>query len=58
MAIEPKDLRENSKRLFALLIAIGIDPQKNILFMQSHVTAHAELSWLLNNYTMFGEASA
>lgn len=57
VAIEPKDLRENSKRLFALLIAIGIDPQKNILFMQSHVPAHAELSWLLNNYTMFGEAS-
>lgn len=57
VAIEPKDLRENSKRLFALLLAVGIDPEKNILFMQSHVTAHAELGWLLNNYTMFGEAS-
>lgn len=57
VAITPKDLRENCKRLFALLAAVGVDPQENILFMQSHVTAHAELSWLLNNYTMFGEAS-
>lgn len=57
VSIEPKDLRENSKRLFALLIAVGIDPEKNILFLQSHVTAHSELCWLLNNYTMFGDAS-
>ncbi|MCH5155068.1 MAG: tryptophan--tRNA ligase [Clostridiales bacterium] len=57
VAIEPKELRENSKRLFALLIAVGIDPERDTVFMQSHVTAHAELSWLLNNYTMFGEAS-
>lgn len=56
VAIEPKELRENCKRLFALLIAMGIEPERNILFMQSHVTAHAELAWLLNNYTMFGEA--
>lgn len=56
VAIEPKILRENSKRLFALLVAMGIDPERNILFLQSHVTAHAELGWLLNNYTMFGEA--
>lgn len=57
VSIEPKELRENSKRLFALLVAVGIDPEQNVLFMQSHVPAHAELSWLLNNYTMFGEAS-
>lgn len=56
VAIEPKDLRENTKRLFALLIAVGVDPEKNIVFLQSHVKAHAELCWLLNNYTMFGEA--
>ncbi len=56
VAIEPKELRENTKRLFALLIAVGIDPEKNIVFLQSHVRAHAELGWLLNNYTMFGEA--
>ncbi|MCM1368066.1 MAG: tryptophan--tRNA ligase [Roseburia sp.] len=57
VSIEPKELRENTKRLFALLIAVGIDPEKNIVFLQSHVGAHAELCWLLNNYTMFGEAS-
>lgn len=56
VAIEPKELRENTKRLFALLIAVGIDPDENIVFLQSHVSAHAELGWLLNNYTMFGEA--
>lgn len=56
VAIEPKDLRENTKKLFALLIAVGVDPEKNIVFLQSHVRAHAELCWLLNNYTMFGEA--
>lgn len=56
VAIEPKEFRENSKRLFALLIAMGIDPERDVLFMQSHVTAHAELGWILNNYTMFGEA--
>jgi len=55
VAIEPKELRENTKRMFALLIALGIEPEKNLLFVQSHVTAHAELCWLLNNYTMFGE---
>lgn len=56
VAIEPKELRENSKRLFALLIALGVDPQRNIVFLQSHVRAHSELCWLLNNFTMFGEA--
>ncbi|MCH5161208.1 MAG: tryptophan--tRNA ligase [Clostridiales bacterium] len=56
VSIEPKELRENTKRLFALLIAVGIDPEKNILFVQSHVRSHAEMCWLLNNYTMFGEA--
>lgn len=56
VSIEPKDLRENSKRLFALLISVGIDPERCIVFMQSHVRAHSELCWLLNNYTMFGEA--
>lgn len=56
VTIEPKELRENCKRLFALLIAVGVDPERNIVFLQSHVPAHAELGWLLNNYTMFGEA--
>lgn len=56
VTIEPKDLRENTKRLFALLIAVGVDPKENVVFVQSHVRAHAELCWLLNNFTMFGEA--
>ena len=43
--------------LFAQLIATGIDPEKSILFIQSHVPAHAELGWALNCYTMFGELS-
>lgn len=57
VAIDPKELRENSKRMFALLIAVGVDPERDTVFLQSHVPAHAELGWLLNNYTMFGEAS-
>ena len=38
-------------------IACGLDPEKSILFIQSHVPAHAELAWVLNCFTMFGEAS-
>ncbi len=56
VAIEPKELKENSLRLFALLVAVGVDPEKAIVFVQSHVPAHSELGWILNNYTMFGEA--
>ena len=54
---EPAKLREQSKNLLALLLAIGLDPQKNILFFQSHVHQHAELAWLLNCYTYMGEMS-
>ncbi len=53
--IDPAVLRKNSMELFALYIACGIDPDKNLLFFQSHVPQHAELSWILNCYTMFGE---
>jgi len=42
--------------MFALLLAFGIDPQKSTLFMQSHVAAHSQLSWVLNCYTQYGEA--
>ena len=41
----------------ALYIASGLDPEKNVLFVQSHVQAHAELGWILDCYTMFGELS-
>lgn len=53
----PADLRRRSLEQLALYIACGLDPQKNILFIQSHVPAHAELGWVLGCYTMFGELS-
>ena len=54
---QPKDLRENTLRAFALVMACGIDPEKSILFIQSHVKTHAELTWVLNCCTQFGELS-
>lgn len=52
---KPADLRQRSINLLALYMACGLDPQKSILFMQSHVSAHAELAWILNCYTYMGE---
>ena len=54
---EPAALRRRTYETLALYIASGLDPQKNTLFVQSHVPAHAELAWALNCYTMFGELS-
>lgn len=54
---DPKALREQALRCYALVMAAGIDPEKSILFFQSHVPAHAELSWALGCYTQFGELS-
>ncbi len=53
----PAELRKRSLDLLKLYIACGIDPEENLLFMQSHVPAHAELSWILNCYTYMGELS-
>ena len=53
----PAELRQNCLKTLALYLAVGIDPDKNTLFLQSHVPAHAELSWVLSCYTMFGELS-
>ncbi len=53
----PAELRRNTLEVLAQYIACGLDPQKTILFIQSHVAAHAELAWILNCYTMFGELS-
>ena len=53
--IDPAVLRRNSMELYALYIACGLDPEKNLLFFQSHVSQHAELGWILDCYTMFGE---
>ena len=54
---EPADLRRRSLNQLAQYIACGLDPEKNVLFMQSHVPAHSQLAWVLNCYTMFGELS-
>ena len=54
---DPKLLRRRSLEQLAQYIACGIDPEKNGLFLQSHVHEHAELGWILNCYTMFGELS-
>lgn len=54
---DPKELRRRSLEMLALYIACGLDPKKNTLFLQSHVPAHAQLGWVLDCYTMFGELS-
>jgi len=54
---DPKTLRENTRRTAAQYLAAGIDPAKSSLFVQSHVPAHAQLAWVLNCITGFGEAS-
>lgn len=53
----PADLRRRTLTQLAQYIACGLDPEKNTLFIQSHIPAHAELGWVLNCYTMFGELS-
>ena len=54
---DPAALRRATLEVLAQYIACGLDPEKSILFIQSHVPAHAELAWVLNCFTMFGEAS-
>lgn len=54
---DPAVLRKNSYELAALYMACGIDPEKSVLFAQSHVPAHAELAWILNTITYPGELS-
>ena len=54
---EPAKLRKQSMEMYALLLAVGLDPEKNVVFVQSHVPEHSQLSWILNCYTQFGEAS-
>ena len=53
----PADLRRRSVAQLAQYIACGLDPEKNIMFIQSHIPQHAELSWVLGCYTQFGELS-
>lgn len=54
---EPAMLRKYIKELFALYLAAGLDNTKNIIYIQSNVSAHAELAWILNCYTYMGELS-
>lgn len=53
----PAELRQNSLKTMALYLAAGIDPRENTIFLQSHVPAHAQLGWVLDCFTMFGELS-
>ncbi|MFE4469896.1 tryptophan--tRNA ligase [Leifsonia sp. NPDC056824] len=57
VAQDPVELREKTRRTAAQYIAAGIDPSASTLYVQSHVPAHAQLAWLLNTITGFGEAS-
>ena len=53
----PAELRRRTRELAALLLAVGIDPKEHVLFVQSHVPAHTQLSWVLACNTQFGELS-
>ena len=55
---EPKDLLEATRKSAALYIASGINPDKASIFVQSHVSAHAELAWLLQCYTPIGQVTS
>lgn len=52
---DPAKLRKSARNLLMLYIAAGLDPVKNCIFYQSHVSAHPELAWILNCYTYMGE---
>ncbi|MCR4925142.1 MAG: tryptophan--tRNA ligase [Clostridiales bacterium] len=54
---EPAKLRKQTLEMYALLLSIGLNPEESIIFVQSHVTTHAQLAWILNCYTQFGEMS-
>lgn len=54
---EPETLRRHTLEMYALLLALGLSPEKDIIFIQSHVPSHSQLAWLLNCYTQFGEMS-
>jgi tryptophanyl-tRNA synthetase len=52
---DPAELRKRARSLMALYIAAGLDPKKNCIYFQSHVSGHAELAWILNCFTYMGE---
>ena len=53
----PAEFRKNTLSAYAMMLALGIDPEKSIFFIQSQVPEHAQLAWVLNCYTQFGELS-
>ena len=53
----PQELKKRTLDLLKIYIACGVDPEKSLLFVQSHVPAHAQLAWILNCYTYMGELS-
>ncbi|MFV0464705.1 MAG: tryptophan--tRNA ligase [Lachnospiraceae bacterium] len=53
----PAEFRKNARSLYALYVAAGLDPEKNCIYYQSHVSEHAELAWILGCYTYLGELS-
>lgn len=55
VAIDPKELKQNTKDLIALYLACGLDPQKTTLFLQSDVHEHAELGWIMTCHSYYGE---
>ncbi len=54
---DPKELRARCMEFLALYLACGLDPERSLIYFQSHVPAHAQLSWVLNCYTYMGELS-
>ena len=54
---DPAELRKRARTLLTLYIAAGLDPEKNCIYYQSHVSGHAELAWILNCFTYMGELS-
>lgn len=52
---DPAELRQRARKLLTLYIAAGLDPEKNCIYYQSHVSGHAELSWILSCFTYMGE---
>ena len=51
----PTEFRQNARKLYALYVAAGLDPEKNCIYYQSHVPAHAQLAWVLDCFTYMGE---
>lgn len=57
IGLDAETLKENTYKIFAFYLALGVDPNKVTLYVQSQVDAHCKMSWVLNNFSMFGEMS-